>query len=90
MGTGKSVLERVSLAVACAGQQKDRPLQASDRLVDDLGFDSLRIATLALELEAEFGEPFLINEWIAGTDDVSRLTVGSLAEYVVASLDGSA
>jgi acyl carrier protein len=86
---GNSVLERVSLAVACAAQQKDRLLQASDRLVDDLGFDSLRIAMLALELEAEFGEPFLINDWIAETGDVSRLTVGSLAEYVGASLEGS-
>lgn len=51
-------------------------------LVADLGFDSLRMATLALALEDEFGSTLLLNEWIARAEDPERLTVASLADFV--------
>jgi acyl carrier protein len=81
MDLAKTVTERVCRAVGAACEHPVSP-RDTDRLVDDLGFDSLRIATLAFELEREFGEAFLLNDWIADTHDVSDLTVRSLAVYV--------
>jgi len=76
-----NVLERTCHAVkrAC-----DEPLEiAPDQsFVGDLGFDSLRMASLALTLEEEFGSTLLLNDWIARSDDPERLNVVSLAQYV--------
>ncbi len=46
------------------------------RLVDDLGFDSLAIMMLAMELEEAFGFKF--------TEFVKFETVGDVCEYVAA------
>jgi acyl carrier protein len=50
--------------------------------VSNLGYDSLRVATLAVALERHFGRVILLNEWISGIGDPNELTVGSLIDYV--------
>ena len=52
--------------------------------ITDLGFDSLSIARLALELEDRVQQPVLLDDWIASEPDPSALTVGSLCDYVAA------
>ncbi len=52
--------------------------------VTDLGFDSMSIARLALELEDRVQQPVLLDDWIASEPDPSALTVGSLCNYVAA------
>ena len=77
-----SIEERVVRAVArsCPGGQ--RTVGVADRLVDDLGFDSIRIASLSVEMERELGEPLLLNDWVGAVGDPALLTVGSLVDYV--------
>lgn len=65
-----------------ASAEKEVKLKASDSLVLSLGFDSLRVASLAIALERELDHPILLNEWIARCSDPAMLTVGSLCEYV--------
>jgi len=65
-----------------------RELSENDRLVLDLGFDSLRIATLSIAIEEEFGAVILLNEWLSSVDDPDRLTVGSLANYLAGATAG--
>lgn len=72
-GVRKAVLET---------SQKKPKLKDSHRFLTDLGFDSLRMVSLSLALENEFGRPLLLNEWLGGASDVTALTVGSLCEYV--------
>ena len=52
------------------------------RLVRDLGFDSLRMATLGLSLEEAFGCTILLSDWIASVDDPATLTVESLVCFI--------
>lgn len=52
--------------------------------ITDLGFDSMSIARLALELEDRVQQPVLLDDWIASQPDPSALTVGSLCDYVAA------
>lgn len=55
-----------------------RPIQPGDRLVDDLGLDSLTLTTLAVELEDRF-------QIILSDDEATRIrTVGELARCVAA------
>jgi acyl carrier protein len=77
---------KVLRAVARAKPEHAEAPRPTHRLVYDLGFDSLAIASLALALESEFGEAFLLNDWIVSAPQVSALTVASLAEFVAASL----
>ncbi|HZI13898.1 MAG TPA: phosphopantetheine-binding protein [Myxococcus sp.] len=50
--------------------------------VTDLGFDSMSIARLALELEDRVQQAVLLDDWIASEPDPTALTVGSLCNYV--------
>jgi acyl carrier protein len=81
-GERAGLLEAVCGAVAAASPDPSITPRASDRLVDDLGFDSLRISNLALELERVLGVPVLLNDWIADAADVDSLTVAALAAYL--------
>ena len=57
-------------------------LKSEDSFVAALGFNSLRMVSLSLALEDEFGKPLLLNDWISQCDDPRNLTVGSLCEYI--------
>jgi acyl carrier protein len=57
-------------------------LKESDSFVAALGFNSLRMVSLSLALEDEFGTPLLLGDWISQCDDPGRLTVGSLCDYI--------
>ena len=80
------LMEKVVRAVRESSPRPVEPAPAS-RLVDDLGFDSLRMATLAIALENELGQPVLLNDWIASAPSLSDLTVGSLASHMAANLE---
>jgi acyl carrier protein len=58
------------------------PLRPDESLVLDLGFDSLRISTLMISLESEFGQPLLLIEWVSRVEDPTELTVASLCDYI--------
>ena len=57
-------------------------LREEHSFVADLGYDSLRVASLAMALDSEFGRPILLNDWLAEADDPLLLTVGSLRAYL--------
>jgi acyl carrier protein len=76
------VEESVVRAVARSCPESGRVVTVTDRLVDDLGFDSIRIARLSIELEDELGEHVLLNDWVGAVGDPTLLTVGSLVEYI--------
>jgi acyl carrier protein len=61
-------------------------VQLRDRLVDDLGLDSMNVASLTIALEEEFEDVLLLNDWIAGARSPSELTVESLVDYVAGLL----
>jgi len=71
---------------AVAELSKKRRVRDKDSLVLDLGFDSLKIASLVMSLEERFGTPILLNDWIGQVSDPTQLTVGSLGEYVFEAL----
>ncbi|RAL20542.1 hypothetical protein DL240_16000 [Lujinxingia litoralis] len=48
----------------------------------DLGFDSLTITVLTLELEHFVGQPVLLNRWVESASNPTDLTVGSLCAYL--------
>lgn len=58
------------------------PVRPKDSLVNDLGFDSLTISLLALELEQRLGRPILLNRWVEGVNRPAQLTVASLCDYL--------
>lgn len=62
--------------------QKTVALRKSDSFVSVLGFNSLRMVSLSLALEEEFGCQLMLNDWIASADDPRDLTVGSIYDYV--------
>jgi len=66
----KEILEKVLPDVDMSAVNEET------RLVDDLGFDSLAIMMLAMELEEAFGFKF--------TEFVKFETVGDVCEYVAA------
>jgi acyl carrier protein len=70
--------------VSTLGKKID--LRDTDSFVAALGFNSLRMVSLSLALEDEFGTPLLLNDWISQADDPRMLTVGSLCDYISAVL----
>jgi acyl carrier protein len=81
--------ERVCRAIEAAMDEGRTTPHPSDHLINDLGFDSLRVATLALTLEDELGYPVLLNDWLATIGDIADLTVQSLIDYLNAAEAGS-
>jgi acyl carrier protein len=76
------ILQKVIRAVTTASARKDIAPSAAHRLIDDLDFDSLQMATLALTIERETGQTVLLNDWIVAAPSLSDLTVESLAAFV--------
>lgn len=60
-------------------------IQPHDSLVEDLGFDSLTISVLALELEQRLDRSVLMSRWVENIQDPSQLTVGSLCAHLESS-----
>ncbi|HYC57904.1 MAG TPA: acyl carrier protein [Candidatus Binatia bacterium] len=85
------VLARVTSALRTVivdeGMAASSPVMPQSRLVDDLGFDSVRIASLTIALEEQFDEILLLGEWIADASSPSDLTVDSLVEYLLGVLE---
>jgi acyl carrier protein len=81
--------ERVCRAIEAAMDEGRATPHLGDHLVNDLGFDSLRVATLALTLENELGYPVLLNDWLATIGDMADLTVQSLIDFLNAAEAGS-
>jgi acyl carrier protein len=77
---------KVSRALVDASDDPTMSPKIGDRLVDDLGFDSLKIASLSIALEKEIGEVILLNDWIGAAASPSDLTVQSLLDYVSTTL----
>jgi acyl carrier protein len=77
-----TIEERVVRAVARSCPDRLRTVTVTDRIVDDLGFDSIRIASLSVEMERELGEPILLNDWVGAASDPGLLTVASLVDYI--------
>ena len=68
MTTHDDALAKTCRAVAKATAKAPETVLATQRLASDLDFDSLKIATLSLEIEDEFGEFVLLNEWMSTVD----------------------
>ncbi|MEK7705234.1 MAG: acyl carrier protein [Myxococcota bacterium] len=77
---------RVENAIRTSSDRQGQ-ITREDSLVLKLGFDSLRIATLAIALEEELDRPILLNDWIATCTDPTTLTVGSLCDFVWHALE---
>lgn len=82
----ETVNEKVKLAIRSTGDV-DRQIADAESLILSLGFNSLRIANLAIALEQQVDQPLLLNEWIGRCVDPATLTVGSLCEYIWEVLD---
>jgi acyl carrier protein len=82
----KTIHARVVRAIR-ASMHRATPPRPDDSLVLDLGFDSLRISTLMISLESEFGQPLLLIEWVSRVEDPTELTVASLCDYIEELLD---
>jgi acyl carrier protein len=82
-----STRKRVVRAIASTCGITVKKIQDSDSLVARLGYDSLRMASLAIALEDEFGRSLLLAEWIARAPDPEQLTVASLCEYIDENLE---
>lgn len=74
-------LVRESIQAAATFELPD-PVRPQHSLVDDLGFDSLRISVLTLEIEERLGHSVLLNRWVEGVTEPSELTVNSLCTYL--------
>jgi acyl carrier protein len=77
MASEATVLDEIRRVVA-RELESTRDIKLSDRLVDDLGLDSLTLTTLAVELEDRF-------QIILSDEEAMRIqTVGELTRMVTA------
>jgi acyl carrier protein len=77
-----AVLRKVCTAVTNVLEDTEVEVSPEQHLVDDLGFDSVNVASLTIALEDEFDDVLLLNDWIAGASNPSELTVDSLVDYL--------
>ena len=69
-------------AVTAAAPRPEPVPRPEHRLIADLGFDSLRVSMLALELEDRLCRPVLLDPWLQDRGHPDALTVNSLATYL--------
>lgn len=81
------VLIKVCAALRSVLDDAAAEIEPRDRLVDDLGFDSVNVASLTIALEDQFDDVLLLNDWIAAANSPSDLTVDSLVDYVQSILE---
>lgn len=82
----EQISELVCQAILDSLDDKSIVPTVGHRLVDDLGFDSLRIANLSITLEEAFGHVILLNDWLSDAYDPRELTVRSLVDYIQTNL----
>jgi acyl carrier protein len=80
---------KVVRAIRKTAERPPERIVGQTKFVEDLEFDSLRMATLSVALEEELGELLLLNDWIADADDPHLLDVDSLVAYVRDTLEDS-
>ena len=81
--TRDSVLIGVIAAIRAAAKgPMPEEIEPRHGFIDDLGFDSMSVALLALALEDQFDRAILLDGWIARYSDPAALTVASLCEYL--------
>ncbi len=78
-----TVLAKVRTALRDVLDDPRLAVRPEDHLVDDLGFDSVKVASLTIALEDAFDEMLLLNDWIASASNPSELTVDSLVDYLL-------
>ena len=83
------VFAKVRSALSQVLEDKAADVRPHHRLVDDLGLDSMNVASLTIALEDEFDDVLLLNDWIAGASNPSELTVASLVDYLIGVLEES-
>lgn len=74
---------KVLTAVGNVVTDKTIVIRPEQHLVEDLGFDSMNVASLTIALEDEFDDVLLLNDWIASAHNPGDLTVASLIDYLV-------
>jgi acyl carrier protein len=75
-----TVSERIRAMVRSLARDPSRPIEPADRLVEDLGLNSMTLVELATDLETEFGVTF-------GLDQAYLIaTVADLEKFVAASV----
>ena len=77
------VLTKVRTALLNVLEDTSVEVRPEHHLVDDLGVDSVHIASLTIALEDEFDDVLLLNDWIASASNPSELTVDSLVDYLI-------
>ena len=77
-----AVLAKVRAALVNVLEDKSVDVRPEHHLVDDLGIDSVHVASLTIALEDEFDDVLLLNDWIASAHNPSELTVASLVVYL--------
>lgn len=70
-----------AIRAAAPGELPDE-IEPGHTFLEDLGFDSLTLSVLTLELEEELGRPVLLNRWVERAQSPSGLTVASLRDYL--------
>jgi acyl carrier protein len=80
------VFAKVRTALTNVLEDESIDVRPEHHLVDDLGFDSVNVASLTIALEDEFDDVLLLNDWIASANSPSDLTVDSLVDYLVGLL----
>jgi acyl carrier protein len=79
----RSVIAAIGSAAKGPMPQQIEPQQS---FINDLGFDSMSLALLALALEDEFDQPILLHDWIARHADFTTLTVASLCAFLAETM----
>ena len=78
-----AVLAKVRAALLSVIEDQRIDIGPQHHLVDDLGIDSVHVASLTIALEDEFNDVLLLNDWIVSANSPSELTVDSLVDYLV-------
>ncbi|AYF73829.1 acyl carrier protein [Nocardia yunnanensis] len=84
IATGEQVADRVRQIVAAMAPRPVTPLEADLRLIDDLGYDSLRLMELTVVLERSFALPRYRPEQLLGV-----LRVGQVVDLITRTLAGA-
>ncbi len=80
------LMQQVVAAIRHVDSDVPSDVAREKSLVLELGFDSMKMTLLSLALETELGCAIVLDGWIAAHADPNDLTVGSLCDYLEATL----